>query len=298
MKSPEHQKRAIREYVISQSPADTTISHLEKLASERVLGRKHDIWDVHASDGRWWVITDPTNLYAQDRFPSMDETLSFHVGLMLRVMSREDREPRAGLEEGARLSQTWRRFEQAAVALDAAEEAEDFQAVGMRCREVLLTFIGEVTEANMVPEGQDPPKGADFTGWSDLLSQHLCKGRSSARLRSYMQALLGETWRYVNWLTHAKNANRFDSELAIEMLNSNLSLVARVLVHSERKLPGRCPMCGSYQLYADLREELMTAGLEWPYVMLCEACGWEGEEGIEPPGKSGADEIAVVPPSP
>jgi hypothetical protein len=75
MRSPEYQKRAIRDYVLSQSPPETTIGHLEKVASQRILGHKHDIWDVHASDGRWWVITDPTNLYSQDQFPGMDETL-------------------------------------------------------------------------------------------------------------------------------------------------------------------------------------------------------------------------------
>jgi hypothetical protein len=277
--SPEHQKRAVREYFLGQSRADVTISHLEKVASERLLDRRHDVWDVHASDGRWWVITQPTNLYSQDRFPSMDETLSFHVGVVLRLMAREDKEPHAGIQEVSRLSGSWRRFEQAANALDSAEEAEDFQAVGMRCREVLLTFIREASSEDMVPKGQEVPKAADFIHWSEYLVQHIASGPSRARLRSYLQSLLSETWRYVNWLTHARNATRFDADLAIRMLNDNVSLAALVLIRSERGVPGRCPMCGSYQLFSDFREELMDAGVDEPYVIMCESCGWEDDEG-------------------
>jgi hypothetical protein len=285
VESPEHQKRAVREYFLGQSGGGVSITHLEKVASERVLDRRHDIWDVHASDGRWWVITQPTNLYSQDRFPSMDETLSFHVGLILRVMSNDDKEPNAGIQEVGRLSGTWRRFEQAAESFDAAEEAEDFQAIGMRCREVLLTFIREATSDEMVPAGQEPPKTGDFVHWSEYLSQYIASGQSRARLRSYIQSSLAETWRYVNWLTHARNATRFDADLALRMVNDNMGLTSLVLIRSERAVPGRCPMCGSYQLYSDFRIELMEAGVDDPYVTLCESCGWEDDEDSEPDGE-------------
>jgi hypothetical protein len=32
-------------------------------------------------EGRWWVITNLTNLYSQTHFPSLDYTLSFHIEL-------------------------------------------------------------------------------------------------------------------------------------------------------------------------------------------------------------------------
>jgi hypothetical protein len=37
-------------------------------------------------------------------------------------MSKEGTEPRAGIQEAARLSGTWRRFEQAGEALDSAKK--------------------------------------------------------------------------------------------------------------------------------------------------------------------------------
>src|ERR1700732_2735170 len=61
----EHEERHVREYMESQAP-DERVIHLEKVASERVFDRKHDVWDVHTNSGRWWVITGPTNLYSQE----------------------------------------------------------------------------------------------------------------------------------------------------------------------------------------------------------------------------------------
>jgi hypothetical protein len=275
--SPEHQKRHISEYFLGQmrGTPEVTISHLEKVATQTVLGTKHDIWDVHSSEGRWWVITELTNLYSQDQYPSMDETLSFHVGLMLRMMSREDNMPSVGTEEVRRLSGTWRRFEQSADALDAAEEAEDFQAVGMRLRETLLTFISEATSEDMVSQGTEAPKAADFIHWSELLAKHICPGQSKAKLRSYVGSTLAELWRYVNWLTHARNATQFDAELARDMVNDDIGLVAKILIRSEKRVQGRCPQCGSYKLYSDYRRELLEAGEEHVSVTICEACDWK-----------------------
>src|SRR5439155_6023235 len=90
MESPEHQKRSIREYMAGQC-RDEEIVHLEKVASERIYGEKHDVWDVHTDKGRWWVITNMTNLYSQSEFKSMDYALSFHIGLCARIGSRQQR---------------------------------------------------------------------------------------------------------------------------------------------------------------------------------------------------------------
>jgi hypothetical protein len=67
---------------------DEKVLHLEKVASERIFDRQHDVWDVHTDKERWWVVTQPTNLYSQTLMPSLDYTLSFHIGLMARMAAR------------------------------------------------------------------------------------------------------------------------------------------------------------------------------------------------------------------
>jgi hypothetical protein len=147
MESPEHQKRGIRQYFESQVD-DEQIIHLEKVASEHLFRRTHDVWDLHTDKNRWWIITDATNLYSQHEFRSMDYAISFHVGLMARVIAKQ--RASATDEEQERYTIAWRRFEQATRALDEAEEAEDFQAVGMRCRECLIAFMHEAARDEMI----------------------------------------------------------------------------------------------------------------------------------------------------
>jgi hypothetical protein len=44
---------------------------------------RHDIWDVHLAESRWWVVTNPKNLHDQADFKSRDVVFTFHVGLAL-----------------------------------------------------------------------------------------------------------------------------------------------------------------------------------------------------------------------
>lgn len=37
---------------------------VQKVYSEIVLHVRHDVWNVHTDKDRWWVITEPMNLYA------------------------------------------------------------------------------------------------------------------------------------------------------------------------------------------------------------------------------------------
>jgi hypothetical protein len=131
-------KRAVSDYVESQARGEKVL-HAEKVKSEHLLGRDHHCWDVHTNKDRYWVITSPSNLYSQRYFPSLDFAFSFHIGVTARIMTRS----RGASDDAqkARLTAVWRRWEQAAETLDMAEEAEDFQAVGMKCRECLIQLV-------------------------------------------------------------------------------------------------------------------------------------------------------------
>src|ERR1700722_20048749 len=78
----------IRSYVEREARGET-VKHLEKVASESIFGQQMDGWDVRTDKNRWWVITNPTNLYSQELFPSLDYTLSFHVGVTTRMVQAD-----------------------------------------------------------------------------------------------------------------------------------------------------------------------------------------------------------------
>ena len=260
----------IKDYDEWQARGKEKVLHAEKVASERVFGRQHDVWDVHTDKERWWVVTNPTNLYSQTLMPSLDYTLSFHIGLMARVAAR--RGPEGSEAEQEFLIVTNRRMVQASEAFDRADEAEEFQAVGMRCRECLLALVRELTEGSDLAEGNDLPKAGDFVAWIDRIADALSPGGSAEYVRGYLKATAERAWRLVNWLTHATNATRNDGDLALSatshIINNYVSLVLKRKVAA----PERCGRCKSYRITVNWRPDLGSTGL---YVTRCEACGAE-----------------------
>src|SRR5437899_12347994 len=87
-RAPKHHERAIRQYVELEAPG-ARVTHLERIAPEHIGQRIVEAWDVRTGKDRYWVISNPTNLYSQRDFPSLDYTMSFHLGLTLRVNARQ-----------------------------------------------------------------------------------------------------------------------------------------------------------------------------------------------------------------
>lgn len=170
-------RREVMEYVDSQSTGDVRATHAVRVESKRHAGRRYDIWDGDCSDGtRWWVITNLMNLYAQGMFRDADTTFTFHLGLVARIADRQANEPGAPTQERDRLAGAWRRWQQASDALGKADEAEDVQAVAVRCREALLAFARDVADPRWLQEGETAPKGADFKGWAGVARTVLVVG--------------------------------------------------------------------------------------------------------------------------
>ena len=267
MESPEHERLAIEGYMASQAP-DEDLVHLEKLASERVTGQDHHVWDVHTDKGRWWVITGPTNLYSQSQFPSMDVALSFHVGLMARVRQQDTTEDEAPFEEA------WRKWRQAGEVLNTANEAEDFKSVGMRCRESLIAFMRKAATFVPLPAEVPPPKAADVKGWAEVLGNVVAPGDSNKAHRSYLKASARETWDLVNWLTHCDNAIAADAQAGHRATEHALTNWTLATIYYGLGEQPSCPICRSYQLRVDFESGDGLGAME---VVVCEKCGWRGD---------------------
>jgi hypothetical protein len=254
---------AIRTY--AEGEAREAIVHLEKAASEMVGPVRHDIWDVHCSGSRWWVVTNPTMLYDQADFKSRDVVLTFHIGLALRLEYQRERRVPIAPEPALLLPGSWRRWEQAFEAYDSGDEAENFQAVGVCLRECLLAFIGETCSADLVADRKEPPKRGNFKGWTGLLADRLAAGGSAAELRSYLKKLAAETWDYVNGLTHAESAVRMDAEMGLKAVEHLLGAFTAARLRLNQTST-HCKECRSYR---------MVGGV-------CQHCEWV-DRAYEPP---------------
>jgi hypothetical protein len=269
-------EQAIRRYVESQSERDgDRVVHAERVNTEYAVGRKFDAWDVRTTLDRWWVITSPTNLYSQELFPSLDYTISFHVGVTARMMSMRT----SGVErvEELMLASAWRKWEQAGEALDEAEEAEDFQAVGMRCRESLIAMVRKLATADMVPSGFDAPKRSDVVGWCARIAEHIAHGGSAEFVRGYLKATSKAGWQLVQWLTHTSDATQADAVMALETTQHILATFSTAMFRHLHGIPDRCPSCGSYRI--GLRQHPAHRD----GVPGCHACEWVGADTARTP---------------
>jgi len=244
------------------------VTHAERITTEYALGRKYEAWDVRTTKGRWWVVTSPTNLYSQELFPSLDYTISFHVGVTARMMSHAT--PRVPRMEEALLPAAWRKWQQAAEMLDEAEEPEDFQALGMRCRECFVSMVRTLGKPQIVPAGAVAPKRSDVPGWAELIANRIAQGGSAKYVRGYLKAISTRGWELVNWLTHASGATKADAMLALEATHHALATFGTAVFRHAHGIPDRCPSCGSYQI--GLRQ--LAEDAEAEPVPGCRACGW------------------------
>jgi hypothetical protein len=211
------------------------------------------------------------HLYSQYYFPSLDYTLSFHVGVMARIMARQRGAPDDA--QKSRLTPVWRRWEQAAETLDSAEEAEDFQAVGMKCRECLIQLARSLAKPEMVPEGKEAPQRNNFNEWAELIANAVAHGGSAERIRGHMKTIAKSAWELVGWLTHANNATRQDAIFVVDATHTVMDAFGRAAIRHESGVPERCPKCASYNLDVGFNPELPR-----PSIYECEECGWQRPE--------------------
>jgi hypothetical protein len=180
----------------------------------------------------------------------MDIALSFHIGLMSRVMAREPLQ--------ARRQDTWvlevaRRLDVASESLDRAREVEDFQAVGMRLRETLLTLAAKLADLGYQADaGASELQKGNFKAWASVCAESVATGSSTQYLRALLKALSEKTWNYVAWLTHARAAGRPDAQIALSAVplvpRSAAGLACLAVRRPRARLHGWLPLAGSHLL--------------------------------------------------
>jgi hypothetical protein len=263
--TPAYRRKDIVDYVRIEAPGER-VTHCERLSTEIVGTSRYETWEVHTDKDRYWVITNLTNLYEQSVFPSLDMCLTFHIGYMARMTRFEDFSSET---RNLLLPTTTKRLERARAALDRAQEAEEFQAVGLRCREALLSMTREACRADMLPSGVAPPKRADFLRLSEVLIDWLMPAESDERLRSALKDRARIAWQLANSLTHSTSSYLRNALLTLNECEQTILQINWARLYRD-DTPARCPTCESYRLARDSE----TIHGEYRNHTICESCGW------------------------
>jgi len=272
----------IANYVHGQAP-DEDVLHVEKVKTEYIIGESYEIWDVTTDKNRWWVITNLTNLYSQKHFPSLDYTLSFHVGLMMRLRSKPETADSATPHP---FDEVFRRQQQAKDKYDRAIEAEDYQAVGMQLRECLLSVVNTLKRRIELPDQIERPKEGNFIGWYDIFMNQLCPSEHNKELRQYLKKSAEKTWQLVSWLTHCRNPRDVAASIAIHACDTLIGHSVQLVEREETSDLKVCPLCTSRNIRTHFDIEIEPDG---DYFMTCGVCGWSSHPTIS----NNQDNIAV-----
>jgi hypothetical protein len=262
----------VRGYMASQAP-DLTVEFAQKVYSEAVLEHRHDIWDVHTNVDRWWVITNPTNLYSQAQFPNMDLALTFHVGLCIRIPRSEKDKPTDLPVEP--FLKCFRYVSEASNALAQAQEVADYQAIGVRCREALLAFVDAAQIVLPWASQGEAPKRADFKAWVDHICGVALAGAAHKDRRHLFKSLLDLAWGFSNWVTHTKSSTWGDAEAAASTTEHAMGLCVSSIIRHVRGVPDACPACGSPRLSPQCAFDPDHPEDEWERPA-CMQCEWTG----------------------
>lgn len=257
----------IVDYVNAQARPQVAKS-VERIKTEYVAGKKYEIWQAETEEERWWVLTNPTNLYRQVEFHSLDYLISFHIGLSERVLDRSRSNPD---ERTLQFAEIERRQDQIHDALDRCIEAEDFQQLGLLMREQLLSLARCCSEFVNFPSNIEEPKRGDFKGWMRLTFGQVLSGSARKSVRKHLVSSAENIWDLVCVMVHDRNADKLTALIATQAVDKMLGDTIFSVFDGGTDIDF-CPMCKS----REVRQHFdITIGENGAPFQSCGSCGWD-----------------------
>lgn len=245
------------------------------------LGVDVTVWNVKTdTKGAWWVVEGdivPMNLYSQGAYYfGTDEVYSFHMGIMQRMTSSQEQyNPDDYIQVatlGAEIApQLLRKLRSVATLIDSATEIEDFQSIGVQCREILIELGHHVYTPHMAGE-QEQPQASNFKKKAELAIQFYLAGSDNADYRSIIKKLTEATWDYANKITHSNHATYYEASTCVALCISLVGVYENVLQKVQDPISQHnCPICKSKKLTIDNIETEKNGEIKAIYLM-CEEC--------------------------
>ncbi|HTE82891.1 MAG TPA: gamma-glutamylcyclotransferase, partial [Reyranella sp.] len=152
----------------------------------------------------------------------------------------------------------------------------DYQAIGVRCREVLLSLVAAAQIVMpWIGPGEKPQK-ANLKEWADHICEVGLAGQAQKDRRKLLKTLLTSTWDFDCWLAHTKSSTWHDAETACTTTEHVIGIWLSILIRHVRKVPEACPACGSRRLFPQRAFDPKEPSAEYERPV-CDKCGWIGE---------------------
>lgn len=216
----------VAEYVERQSQYKCKVVSVKPEHSFNDLGIVVHVWNVKTDvDGSWWVVegeTVPMNLYPQEAYYfSADEVYSYHIGLMHRLeYSDADYHPEEYVKalslDNDMAPMLFRKLKSIAALIDTATEIEDFQSIGVQCREVLIQLGNQIYDTAMAGE-EEQPQESNFKKKAELFIQYHLPGSENKDYRHMIKKLTETVWDFANKITHSQSSTFYDVSSCVSL---------------------------------------------------------------------------------
>ena len=242
------------------------------------LGTEVNVWNVKTKSEAFWVVegeSAPMNLYTQNaHYFSADEAYSFHMGITQRLSKRYQNDFKHIIDEIPldieQLKSINRKLNMASQKLSIDLEPEEFQSIGLICRESLIDLSKELCKRNPELVKEKKLKASDFKGIANEFINLYIPGKQNADLRNYSRKLVGSAWSYNSIVVHSHNKTYPDVKIALLFTSSVVSLLENLFykyIGFDNEFG--CSKCGSKQI-----EFIETENNN--LIALCKSC--ENEE--------------------
>jgi len=241
------------------------------------LGEEVNVWNVKTKKEAFWIVEGenaPMNLYTQNAYYfSADEAYSFHMGITQRLSDGYKKEFKHIIDEIPldidQLKSINRKLNMAAQKLSIDLEPEEFQSIGLICRESLIDLGKELYKRNPEVIKEKKLKQSDFKGIANEFIDLYIPGKSNSDLRNYSRKMVDIAWSYSSAIVHSPNKTYPDVKIALLITSAKVSLLENLFY----KYLGfdsefNCSECGSKNLefFENQSGEL---------IVKCKSCGTE-----------------------
>lgn len=272
----------VKKYVEWQSQGKCNVLSAKPEQRFDDLGVDVYVWNVKTdTDGDWWVVEGdgvPMNLYPQSAYYfGTDEVYSFHMGLIQRMsVARAEYHPEDFVNSvtlGTEIApQLFRKLKSVATLIDTAKEIEDFQAIGVQCRETLIELGNHIYEPVMAG-GEEQPQASNFKRKAELFIHFYLKGSENSDYRGIIKKLTEATWDYANKITHSQNATYYEASTCVTLCISLVGTYENILQKAFDPLAQcYCSVCKSKRLKID-GDDSDGDGMVEKLYLHCEECG-------------------------
>jgi hypothetical protein len=166
-----------------------------------------------------------------------------------------------------------RKLKMAAEKLSLDLEPEEFQSIGLICRESLIELSKELCKQNAKLIEAKGFKVADFKNVASECVDLYIQGSKNAELRSHSRKLIDIAWSYSSTIVHSPNKNYPDVKIALLFTSVVVSLVENLfLKYIGFDNEPSCSKCGSKKIDIFEVEENR-------FIALCNTC--ENEETLK-----------------